>query len=57
MGAELFVWLTAVFGLVAVVCWFLSRLLIFDSTRHDEQFVWLRSVEEDGSNGDEIINR
>lgn len=51
MGAELFVWLTAVFGLVAVVCWCLSRLLIFDSTRHDEQFVWLRSVEEDGSNG------
>jgi len=49
MGAELSVWIIGVFGIVTVVCWFLSKLLIFDSTKHDEQFVWLRSVEEDAS--------
>ncbi|WP_211234324.1 hypothetical protein [Paenibacillus taiwanensis] len=48
LGAQLFVWLSGVFGIVAVLCWLLSRLLVHDSTNHDERYVWLRKI-NDGS--------
>lgn len=45
-GAELFVWLVAVFGLVGVACWALSRFVSRDSLRYDEEFTWLRDLNE-----------
>lgn len=45
-GAELFVWLVAVFGIVAVVCWVLSRFVTRDSFRYDEEFTWQRDLDE-----------
>ncbi|MCG7407665.1 hypothetical protein MH117_09530 [Paenibacillus sp. ACRRX] len=48
LGAQLFVWLLGVFGIVAVLCWLLSRLLVHDSTNQDERYIWLRKI-DDGS--------
>ena len=46
-GTELFVWVVAVFALVAVVSWALSILVTRDSLRYDEEHTWHRSVEEE----------
>lgn len=46
-GAHLFVWLLGLFGIVSIVAWLLFQLVTKDSFRYDEDYVWLRKLDEE----------